>query len=50
MYCSMRFTSQHRKSTVQSQTYLKAPVQADMACIIKNYLPAYLRYDIEEQP
>jgi len=28
---------------------LKAPVQADMACIIKNYLPAYLRYDIEEQ-
>ncbi|MCG9496228.1 DUF2313 domain-containing protein [Acinetobacter pittii] len=29
---------------------LKAPVQADMACIIKNYLPAYLRYDIEEQP
>ncbi|MBN6515567.1 hypothetical protein [Acinetobacter pittii] len=28
---------------------LKAPVQADMACIIENYLPAYLRYDIEEQ-
>ncbi|WP_045126535.1 putative phage tail protein [Acinetobacter pittii] len=30
---------------------LKAPVQADMACIIENYLPAYVRYDIvEEQP
>ncbi|WP_258579939.1 YmfQ family protein [Acinetobacter baumannii] len=28
---------------------LKAPVKADMACIIKNYLPSYLRYDIEEQ-
>lgn len=28
---------------------LKAPVEADMACIIENYLPAYLRYDIEEQ-
>lgn len=28
---------------------LKAPVQADMACIIENYLPAYLRYDTEEQ-
>ncbi|WP_151730365.1 putative phage tail protein [Acinetobacter junii] len=28
---------------------LKAPVQADMACIIENYLPAYLRYDIKEQ-
>lgn len=28
---------------------LKAPVQADMACIIENYLPAYLRYDILEQ-
>lgn len=28
---------------------LKAPVQADMACIIKNYLPAYVRYDIEEK-
>ncbi len=28
---------------------LKAPVQADMACIIQNYLPAYLRYDIKEQ-
>ncbi|MCU4455324.1 YmfQ family protein [Acinetobacter pittii] len=30
---------------------LKAPVQANMACIIENYLPAYVRYDIvEEQP
>ncbi|MFW1840060.1 hypothetical protein ACG9XS_16135 [Acinetobacter gyllenbergii] len=28
---------------------LKSPVQANMACIIDNYLPAYLRYDIEEQ-
>ncbi|KQF29729.1 hypothetical protein APC05_09195 [Acinetobacter pittii] len=28
---------------------LKAPVQADMACIIENYLPAYVRYDIEEK-
>lgn len=28
---------------------LKAPVQADLACIIENYLPVYLRYDIEEQ-
>lgn len=28
---------------------LKAPVRADMGCIIENYLPAYLRYDIEEQ-
>lgn len=28
---------------------LKAPVQADMACIIENYLPAYLRYDIIEE-
>lgn len=28
---------------------LKAPIKADMACIIENYLPAYLRYDIEEQ-
>ncbi|MFX5298738.1 hypothetical protein ABTD13_00435 [Acinetobacter baumannii] len=28
---------------------LKAPVNADMACIIENYLPAYVRYDIEEQ-
>lgn len=27
---------------------LKTPVQADMACIIENYLPAYVRYDIEE--
>lgn len=28
---------------------LKAPSKADMACIIKNYLPAYLRYDINEE-
>jgi uncharacterized protein YmfQ (DUF2313 family) len=28
---------------------LKAPVKADMGCIIENYLPAYLRYDIEEK-
>lgn len=28
---------------------LKAPVQADMACIIENYLPAYVRYDIVEE-
>lgn len=28
---------------------LKAPVKADMGCIIKNYLPAYLRYDIVEE-
>ncbi len=27
----------------------KAPLKADIACIIKNYLPSYLRYDIEEQ-
>lgn len=27
---------------------LKAPVLADMDCILKNYLPAYLRYDIQE--
>ncbi len=26
---------------------LKTPVNADMNCIIKNYLPAYLRYDLE---
>ncbi|HAV5927790.1 TPA: DUF2313 domain-containing protein [Acinetobacter baumannii] len=31
------------------QMILKAPVQADMACLIQNYLPAYLRYDIKEQ-
>ena len=28
---------------------LKAPVKADIGCIIKNYLPAYLRYDIVEE-
>ena len=28
---------------------LKAPIKADMACIIENYLPAYVRYDIEEK-
>lgn len=28
---------------------LKAPVQADMTCIIENYLPAYVRYDIVEE-
>ncbi|MFW1857927.1 hypothetical protein [Acinetobacter defluvii] len=27
---------------------LRQPVQADMACIIKNYLPAFLRFDIIE--
>lgn len=27
---------------------LQQPVQADMACIIKNYLPAFLRFDIVE--
>ncbi|WP_335983530.1 hypothetical protein [Acinetobacter haemolyticus] len=26
---------------------LLSPVEADIECIIKNYLPAYLRYDIE---
>jgi uncharacterized protein YmfQ (DUF2313 family) len=26
---------------------LKAPVEADINCIIENYLPAYIRYDIE---
>lgn len=26
---------------------LRSPVNADMNCIIENYLPAYLRYDIE---
>ncbi len=26
---------------------LQSPVEADMECIIKNYLPAYVRYDIE---
>lgn len=26
---------------------LLSPVEADMDCIIKNYLPAYVRYDIE---
>jgi hypothetical protein len=26
---------------------LESPVDADIDCIIKNYLPAYLRYDIE---
>lgn len=26
---------------------LQSPVEADMDCIIKNYLPAYVRYDIE---
>lgn len=26
---------------------LKAPVNADINCIIENYLPAYIRYDIE---
>ncbi|MDV2438715.1 DUF2313 domain-containing protein [Acinetobacter gerneri] len=26
---------------------LKNPVNADMGCIIENYLPAYIRYDIE---
>lgn len=25
---------------------LQSPVEADMECIIKNYLPAYVRYDI----
>lgn len=25
---------------------LKKPVNADMSCIIENYLPAYIRYDI----
>ncbi|TCM61854.1 uncharacterized protein YmfQ (DUF2313 family) [Acinetobacter calcoaceticus] len=27
---------------------LKKPVKADLNCIIKNYLPAYVRYDVEE--
>jgi len=27
---------------------LQGPVNADIECIIKNYLPAFLRYDIEE--
>ncbi|RYL25152.1 DUF2313 domain-containing protein [Acinetobacter piscicola] len=27
---------------------LQQPVQADMACIIKHYLPAFLRFDIVE--
>ena len=49
MYNFMQLTNQHRKPAVQSQIDLKAPVQADMACIIQNYLPAYLRYDINEQ-
>lgn len=26
---------------------LQSPVEADMDCIIYNYLPAYVRYDIE---
>lgn len=26
---------------------LKAPINADINCIIENYLPAYIRYDIE---
>ncbi|OTG68319.1 hypothetical protein B9T25_06455 [Acinetobacter sp. ANC 4470] len=26
---------------------LQSPVNADINCLIKNYLPAYLRYDIE---
>lgn len=26
---------------------LQSPVEADMGCIIYNYLPAYVRYDIE---
>ena len=26
---------------------LQSPVEADIECIIKNYLPAYVRYDIE---
>ncbi|WP_374254380.1 hypothetical protein [Acinetobacter brisouii] len=28
---------------------LRSHISADMDCIIKNYLPAYLRYDIEEK-
>ncbi|MFX8462517.1 DUF2313 domain-containing protein [Acinetobacter baumannii] len=28
---------------------LKAPVKADIGCIIENYLPAYVRYDIVEE-
>ena len=30
------------------ELWLQNPVDADMNCIINNYLPAYVRYDIVE--
>ncbi|MCH7357460.1 DUF2313 domain-containing protein [Acinetobacter sp. NIPH 1958] len=51
MQCTAQCTSPVNTESLRYKVklILKAPVEADMACIIENYLPAYLRYDIEEQ-
>lgn len=51
MQCTATCTSPVNTESLRYKVklILKAPVEADMYCIIENYLPAYLRYDIEEQ-
>lgn len=51
MHCTAPCTSPVNTETLRFKVklVLKAPVKADMGCFIENYLPAYLRYDIEEQ-
>lgn len=49
MYSDMCFAINIENLRFKVKLILKAPVQADMACIIENYLPAYLRYDIIEE-
>lgn len=43
--CNTSVNTEQLRYKVKLQ--LKGPVTADMDCIIKNYLPAYIRYDIE---
>jgi uncharacterized protein YmfQ (DUF2313 family) len=51
MQCTTSCTSPVNTESLRFKVklILKAPVKADMGCIIENYLPAYLRYDIEEK-
>lgn len=50
MQCTAPCTAPVNTEQLRFKVLLKlvAPVAADMDCIIENYLPAYLRVDIEE--
>lgn len=49
MQCTAACTSPVNTDVLRYKVRLKlrSPVNADMNCIIENYLPAYLRYDLE---